>query len=71
MKLIIDLDKIKNPSKQEWLISSLKLMQIQFHTTEKPQTVTQYNKDLEKGNAEIEAGRFTNATELKSEAGKW
>ncbi|MDB5155282.1 MAG: hypothetical protein JWR54_4033 [Mucilaginibacter sp.] len=28
MELIIDFDKIKDPSKREWLINSLKLMQI-------------------------------------------
>ena len=71
MELIIDFDKIKDPSKREWLINSLKLMQIRFHTTEKPQTIAQYNKDLEKGNAEIEAGEFTTVNNLKSEASKW
>lgn len=71
MELIIDFDKIKDPSKREWLINSLKLMQIGFQTTEKPQTIAQYNSDLEKGNAEIEAGEFTTATDLKAEAGKW
>ena len=71
MELIIDFDKIKDPSKREWLISSLKLMQIGFQTTEKPQTLTQYNKDLEKGDAEIERGEFTTAADLKAEAGKW
>ena len=71
MELIIDFDKIKDPSKREWLINSLKLMQIGFQTTEKPQTIAQYNKDLEKGNAEIENGEFTTATDLKAEANKW
>lgn len=71
MELIIDFDKIKDPSKKEWLISSLKLMQIGFHTSEKPQTVAQYNKDLEKGDAEIEDGKFTTASDLKNETGKW
>jgi len=71
MELIIDFDKIKDPSKREWLINSLKLMNIGFHTIEKPQTIAQYNKDLEKGDAEIERGEFTTATDLKAEAGKW
>jgi hypothetical protein len=71
MELIIDFDKIKDPSKREWLISSLKLMQIGFHTTEKPQTMAQYNKDLENGNAEIENGEFITAKDLKAEADKW
>jgi hypothetical protein len=71
MELIIDLDRIKDPSKREWLINSLKLMQIGFQTAEKPQTIAQYNKDLEKGDTEIENGEFTTATDLKAEAGKW
>jgi len=71
MELVIDFDKIKDPSKREWLINSLKLMNIGFQTTEKPQTYIQYNKDLEKGNNEIERGDFTTATDLKAEASKW
>jgi hypothetical protein len=71
MELIIDFDKIKDPSKREWLISSLKLMQIGFHTSEKPQTIAQYNQDLEKGDAEIERGEFTTVADLKKEASKW
>lgn len=46
-------------------------MNIGFQTTEKPQTRAQYNKDLEKGNAEIERGEFTTAADLKAEASKW
>ncbi len=71
MKLVIDFDKIKDPSKREWLINSLKLMQIGFQTTEKARTIAQYNKDLEKGNTEIEDGEFTTTTDLKAEANKW
>jgi hypothetical protein len=71
MELIIDFDKIKDPSKREWLISSLKLMHIGFQTIEKPKTLAQYNKDLEKGDAEIERGEFTTAADLKTEADKW
>jgi len=71
MELIIDFDKIKDPSKKEWLITSLKLMHIGFQTSEKPQTLAQYNQDLEKGNVEVEQGDFTTATDLKNEANKW
>ncbi|WP_184543138.1 hypothetical protein [Mucilaginibacter sp. FT3.2] len=71
MELVIDFDKIKDPSKREWLINSLKLMHISFQTTEKPQTLAQYNHDLEKGDAEIDRGEFTTAADLKAEAGKW
>ena len=46
-------------------------MQIGFQTTEKPQTIAQYNKDLEKGDAEIESGESTTATDLKAESDKW
>ncbi|MFD1257921.1 hypothetical protein ACFQ3S_14025 [Mucilaginibacter terrae] len=71
MELIIDFDKIKDPSKREWLITSLKLMHIGFQTSEKPQTITQYNNDLEKGDSEIEQGDFITATDLKTESDKW
>ena len=71
MELIIDFDKIKDPSKREWLINSLKLMHIGFHTVEKRQTIEEYNEDLEKGDAEIEAGKYITATDLKAEAAKW
>jgi len=71
MELIIDFDKIKDPSKREWLITSLKLMRIGFQTSEKPQTITQYNNDLEKGDSEIEQGNFITATDLKAESDKW
>ena len=71
MELIIDIDKIKDPSKREWLITSLKLMHIGFQTSEKPQSLAQYNKDLENGDAEIERGEFTNAADLKAETRKW
>lgn len=71
MELIIDFDKIKDNSKKEWLIHTLKLMGIAFKTSEKPQTLDEYNEDLEAGNAEIERGDFINATDLKKEASKW
>jgi hypothetical protein len=71
MEIIIDFDKIKDPSKREWLINSLKLMHIGFHTIEPPQTIDAYRKDLEKGNAEIENGEFISAADLKIESEKW
>jgi hypothetical protein len=71
MELIIDFDKIKDPGKKEWLLKSLKLMGIDFQATEKPQTLAQYNKDLEGGDAEIERGDFITAEDLKIEARKW
>lgn len=71
MELIIDFDNIKDSSKKEWLLSTLKLMGISFHSAEKSQSLEEYNKDLEEGNAEIERGDFITATDLKKEAGKW
>jgi hypothetical protein len=71
MKLIIDFDSIKDSSKKEWLLSTLKLMGISFHSAEKLQSIEEYNKDLEEGNTEIERGDFITATDLKKEAGKW
>ena len=67
MELIIDFDKIKDPSKKEWLITSLKLMQIGFETSERRQTLTQYNEELLKADAEIEEGEFTKAIDLKND----
>ena len=71
MELIIDFDSIKDSSKKEWLLSTLKLMDINFHSTEKPQSLEEYNEDLEEGNAEIESGDFITAGDLKKETGKW
>lgn len=71
MELIIDFDNIKDNSKREWLIRTLKLMGIAFQTSEKPQTLDEYNQDLEAGNAEIEKGDFITAADLKKVASKW
>jgi len=38
---------------------------------DEPQTLAQYNQDLEQGSAGIERGEFTTATDLKVEAGNW
>lgn len=71
MELIIDFDNIQDVSKKEWLIRTLKLMGIGYHTSEKSQTLAEYNQDLEAGNAEVEKGDFITATDLKKEADKW
>jgi hypothetical protein len=71
MELIIDFDNIKDPGKREWLLRTLKLMGISFQATEKPQTLAQYNDDLEIGNAEIERGESITAEDLRIEARKW
>jgi hypothetical protein len=71
MELVIDFDKIKDPSKKEWLLHTLKLMKIDFQATEKPQTIDEYNDDLETGDAEIDRGNFITAEDLKIRARKW
>jgi len=71
MDLIIDLDGITDSSKQDWLLRTLKLMGIGYHTAEKPQTLDEYNNDLESGNAEIEKGNFTTNDQLKKEMKSW
>ena len=56
-------------------LADLKLIAIREQSenaaTEKPQTIAQYNRDLEKGDAEIDNGEFTTAAHLKTEANKW
>jgi len=71
MDLIIDFDGIKDSSKQDWLIRTLKLMGIGYHTAEKPQSLDEYNNDLESGNAEIEKGNFITNDQLKKEMKSW
>jgi len=71
MELIIDFDNIKDPGKKEWLLNTLKLMGIGYYATEKPQTLAQYDEDLDAGNAEIQQGDFKTAENLKIEARKW
>lgn len=71
MDLIIDFDAINDSSKKDWLLRTLKLMGIGFHTAEKPQTIEEYNKDLEDGEAEIEKGNFTTNEQLKKEIKSW
>jgi predicted transcriptional regulator len=38
---------------------------------DEPQTLEEYNQDLEKGIAEIEAGDFITAEDLKIESKNW
>ena len=71
MDLIIDFDGIKDSSKQDWLIRTLKLMGIGYHTAEKPQTLDEYNNDRDSGNAEIEQGNFITNDQLKKDMKSW
>lgn len=67
MELIIDIDNIKEIKKRKWLLSTWKLMPINFQTIEKPQIPEEYNHDLAEANAEIEQGDYVTATDLKAE----
>lgn len=71
MELTIDIDNIKEAKKKKWLLSTLKLMGINFQTVEKRQTIAEYNQDLEAGDSEIERGEYITATDLKAEIKKW
>jgi hypothetical protein len=71
MDLIIDFDGITDSSKQDWLLRTLKLMGIGYQTSEKPQTIDEYNNDLEAGNADIEKGNYTTNDQLKKETKSW
>ena len=71
MELIIDFDNIQDASKKKFLLSTLEFLGVKFKTSEKPQTSEEYNEDIEAGNAEIEAGDFISAEDLKREAAKW
>jgi hypothetical protein len=71
LDLIIDFDGINDSSKQDWLLQTLKLMGIGFQTAEKPQTLEEYNEDLEEGEAEVEKGNFVTNEQLKNEIKSW
>lgn len=71
MALVIEIDHIQDASKREWLLNTLKLMDIKFHLIEKPQSLEEYNRDLEEGDMEIENGQFFSGNDLKEDAKKW
>lgn len=71
MQLIIDIDSIKDTSTQDWLLQTLKLMDIKYNTTEGRQTFEEYNKDIAEAEEEIERGDFITAENLKKEARSW
>lgn len=71
MQLIIDLDDSKDGTKKEWLIRTLKLVGIKYKTAEAPQTLEEYNTDLEAGKADFEQGNTVDAETLKEEIRKW
>jgi hypothetical protein len=71
MHLIIDIDEIEDSSKKEWLINTLRLMNISFNTAEKRQTLEEYNVEIAEAEAEIERGDYITAIDLKKEARSW
>lgn len=71
MELIIELDNIKDTSKKKFLLETLKFLRIQFKTSEKQQSIEEYNKELEDNDAEIENGNFTTMEDLLKEMEKW
>lgn len=70
MQLIIDIDNIEDSSKKDWLINTLNLLKIKFQTI-KPQTIEEYNSEIEEAEMEIERGEFMTADDLKAEAQSW
>lgn len=71
MELIIEFDDIKDISKKKFLLETLKFLGIQFKTSEKRQTLEQYNKELEENDAEIENGRYITMEDLLKEMEQW
>ena len=47
MELIINFDDIREPSKRELLISTLKLMEIKFQIFTRPETLVEFNFELD------------------------
>jgi len=71
MNLIIDFDAISDSAKKDWLLRNLKIMGIGFYTSEKPQTLDEYNNELKEGSAEIEKGNFVPNEQLKKDVMSW
>jgi hypothetical protein len=71
MDILIDFDGINDSSKKEWLLRTLKLMGIGFQTIDRPQTLEEYNQELEEGEAEILKGNYITNEQLRKEIAKW
>ena len=67
MKLIIDFDKINDISKKKFLLETLKFLGVQFKTSDGPQTLEEYNKELEEADAEIDRGKYISMEDLLKE----
>lgn len=71
MYVIIDIDGIGEVEKKEWLLSSLRFMNIDYRTSESRQTIEEYNADIDEVETAIDKGEFITAEALKIEAQKW
>ncbi len=71
MYVIIDIDATGEGDKKEWLLNSLRFMNIGFRTSESRQTIEEYNHDLDAAEAPINRGEFITAEALKKEAQQW
>lgn len=71
MHLIIDIDSINEESKRQWLLNTLRMMNIGFKTGENVQTLEEYNFEISEGEAEIERGEYVTADQLKKESSSW
>ena len=71
MDLIIDTNSIKDTTTKEWLLDTLKAMNISYRISERSQTVEEYNQEIAEAEEEIVRGEFTTAESLKKEAGRW
>jgi len=65
--LTVNIDNKKSEKAVKAVLDALGLN----YNIDKPQTLEQYNADLEEGDAEIEKGNFISAGQLKAEASKW
>lgn len=71
MYVIIDIDGIEEVDKKEWLLNSLRFMNIGYRTSESRQTIEEYNADIDEAETAIDKGEFITAVALKKEAQKW
>ncbi len=71
MQLIIGIESIKEKTKREWLLNTLRMMNIGFKTAEHSQTLEEYNLEISEGEAQIERGEFITAADLKKESTSW
>lgn len=71
MELIIDFDKINDASKKKFLLETLKFLGVQFKTSDGPQTLEEYNRELEEADAEIDRGKYVSMEDLLKEIEQW